>query len=275
MEGGALSPPQPVPGADEAAPSTRPHPASVHRERVPESALTVAAAGGELAGMSSPAKVPVGLLVKLGLVTGVAVAVGVLLLRGVDVRGLIDQVFALVREAGPWAFFGSMAVLPACGFPISPYYLTAGEAFAGQMTMPGVLAAALLANSVQFALSFWLAHRALRPLVEWLLAQAKYRVPQVKPENETTVAVLVRVTPGPPLCMQSYLLGLSGVRFRTYMWVSVAVQGLMGSAFIVFGKALMSGKGGLALLGLMVLVFAIAVVQLVRKRFAKRDAGPA
>ncbi len=229
--------------------------------------------GGELAGMSSPAKVPVGLLVKLGLVAIAVIVVAVLVLRGVDVRGLIDQVFALVREAGPWAFFGSMAVLPAVGFPISPFYLTAGEAFAGQMTMPGVLAAALVANSVQFALSFWLAQRAFRPVVEWLLAQAKYRVPQVKPENETTVAVLVRVTPGPPLCMQSYLLALSGVRFRTYLWVSIAVQGLMGSAYIVFGKALMSGKGGLALLGLMVLVFAIAAVQLVRKRLAQRDAG--
>ncbi len=224
---------------------------------------------------SSPAKVPVGFWVKLGLVAVAAIVVAVLVLRGVDVRGLIDRVFAVVREAGPWAYFGSMAVLPTFGFPISPYYLTAGEAFAPQMTMPGVLAAALVANTVQFALSFWLAHRALRPVVEWILSHTKYRVPQVKPENEMTVAVLTRVTPGPPLCMQSYLLGLSGVRFCTYMWVSVAVQGVMGSAFIVFGKALMSGKGGLALLGLMVLVVAIAAVQLVRKRFAKRDAGAA
>lgn len=224
---------------------------------------------------SSPAKVPVGFWVKLGLVAVAAIVVAVLVLRGVDVRGLIDRVFAFVRAAGPWAFFGSMAVFPSFGFPISPYYLTAGEAFAPQMTMAGVLAAALLANTVQFAFSFWLAHRALRPLVEWVLSHTKYRVPQVKPENEVSVAVLTRVTPGPPLFMQSYLLGLSGVRFRTYMWVSVAVQGLMGSAFIVFGKAMMSGKGGLAFLGLLVLVIAIAVVQLVRKRLAKRNAGAA
>jgi uncharacterized membrane protein YdjX (TVP38/TMEM64 family) len=238
--------------------------------------LTVRSGDGELAGMSSfPAKVPVGLLVKLGLVAVAGLVLVVLLLRGVDVRGLIDRVFTVVREAGPWAYFASMAVFPSFGFPISPYYLTAGEAFAPQMTMPGVLAAALLANTVQFAFSFWLAHRALRPAVEWVLCHTKYHVPQVKPENETTVAVLTRVTPGPPLFLQSYLLGLSGVRFRTYMWVSVAVQGLMGSAFIVFGKALMSGKGGMALLGLMVLVFAVAVVQLVRKRLAKRDAGQA
>lgn len=230
---------------------------------------------GELAVMSSPAKVPVGLLVKLGIVAAVGVVGAVLVLRGVDVRGLIDQLFAMVRDAGPVVYFGAMAVLPVLGFPISPFYLTAGEAFAPQMTLPGVLVAALAANTVQFALSFWLAHRALRPAVEWVLSHTKYRVPRVKPENELTIAMLTRVTPGPPLFLQSYLLGLSGVRFRTYMLVSVGVQALTGSAFIVFGKALMSGKGGMALLGLLVLVAAVALVQLLRKRFTKRDAGTA
>ncbi len=223
--------------------------------------------------MSSSAKVPVGLLVKLGVGVAALAVVAVLVLRGVDLRGLVDRLFVMVREAGPLAFFGSMAVLPAFGFPISPYYLTAGEAFGAQLTMPGVLLAALAANTLQFAFTFWLAHRALRPAVEWVLSHTKYRVPQVKSENEVTVSVLTRVTPGPPLFLQSYLLGLSGVRFRTYMWVSVLVQAVMGSAFIIFGKALMSGKGGMALLGVLVLVAALAAVQLLRKRMARRDVG--
>lgn len=224
---------------------------------------------------SSPAKVPVGLLVKLGLVVVVGLVLAALLLRGVDVRGLVDAVFVWIREAGPWVFFGAMALLPAFGFPIAPFYLIAGEAFAAQLTLPGVIAAALSSMAVNFALSFWLSHRALRPLAERLLSRTKYRVPQVSPENETTVAVLVRVTPGPPLFVQSYLLGLSGVRFRTYMAVSLGAHVFMGTGFIVCGKALMSGKGGMAVLGVMVLVVAVALVQLVRKRVAKRDAGTA
>lgn len=224
---------------------------------------------------SFPAKVPVGLLVKLGLVAVAGIVAAVLLLRGVDVRGLVDATFVRIREAGPCAFFGAQAILPAFGFPISPFYLIAGEAFAAQLTLPGVIAAAILANALQFAFSFWLAHRAMRPLVEWAMARTKYRVPQVSPENEREVAVLVRVTPGPPLFFQSYLLGLSGVRFRTYMWVSVGVQALIGSGVIVCGKALMSGKGGLAMLGLMALLFAVAIIQLLRKRMAKRDGGNA
>ena len=241
-----------------------------------ETSLTVANGDGELAGMSSsPAKVPVGLLVKLGVAAVAALVFVALVLRGVDLRGLVNQAFDWIRSAGPWVYFGAIAVLPAFGFPISLFYFTAGPAFAAQMTLPGVIVATLVALAVNFALSYWLAHRALRPMVEWLLSHTKFRVPRVSPENELTVAVLVRVTPGPPLFLQSYILGLSGVRFRTYMAVSMAAQVVYCSGFIVFGKALVEGKGRMALIGGGLLVAAVALVQILRKRFAKRDAGQA
>ncbi len=216
-----------------------------------------------------------GLLVKLGLAAVAVGALGVLALRGVDLRALLNQGFDLIRDAGPWAFFGAMAVLPAFGFPITLFYLAAGPAFGTQMTMPGVVAAALAALTVNFALTYWLAHRALRPAAEWLLAHTRFRVPQVTAENELTVAVLMRVMPGPPLFLQGYILGLSGVRFRTYMLVSLAVQGALGAGVIVFGKALVEGKGGMALMGALLLVAAGVMLQILRKRFAKRDAGRA
>ena len=97
-----------------------------------ETALTVRGGDGELAGMSSsPAKVPVGLLVKLGVVAVALGVLAVLALRGVDLRGLVNQAFDSIRSAGPWVYFGSIAVLPAFGFPISLFYFTAGPAFAG------------------------------------------------------------------------------------------------------------------------------------------------
>lgn len=230
--------------------------------------------------MLSRGKLPVGLLVKLGLALAVLITLGVLLLRGVDVRaadvrGAIDAGFVQIRAAGPWAFFGAMALLPVAGFPLSPFYLAAGEAFAARLTMPGVLALAFVANAVQFALSFWVAHRALRPLITRLLARTRYQVPQVSPENELSVALLLRVTPGPPMFLQNYLLGLSGIRFRTYMLASLAVQGVLGSATIIFGQALLSGRGGLAVLGFFVLVAAFALVRLFRQRIASRNAGRA
>lgn len=222
--------------------------------------------------MSSPKKLPVGLLIKLAVVAVVLLAGAILLLRGVDVRGLVAQVFEQIRAAGPVVFFLAMCVLPAIGAPISAFYFAAGPAFGPTLGMPLVVLFSLLALAVNLAFTFWLAHKALRPIAEWLLGKFGYRVPQVTPENELSVAVLLRVTPGPPYFMQGFLVALAGVRFRTYMIVSFGVQAMMGIAFIVFGRAIMDGKGGLALLGLGLLGGGVVVVQMLRRKFAKRNA---
>ena len=70
-------------------------------------------------------KIIVGAVVGAG---GVAMML-LMLLRGVDGRGVLDHVLTVVRDAGPWMFFGAMAVLPAVGFPMSPFTLSAGPVF--------------------------------------------------------------------------------------------------------------------------------------------------
>jgi uncharacterized membrane protein YdjX (TVP38/TMEM64 family) len=225
--------------------------------------------------MSVPAKVPVGLLVKVALAALAVGAVAVFVLRGVDVRGLAQQGFEWVRGAGPWVFFGTMVVLPALGFPLSLYYLAAGPAFGEQMGMPGVIAAAMSAIALNLALTYWLSHRGVRPLVEWLLRRTPYRVPKVRPDNELAVAILVRTTPGPPFFLQGYILGLAGVSFRTYMLVPFVVQSVIGTGFILFGRALMEGKGRMAMIGVLLLVAMLSGVQIVRRKLAKHDAGDA
>jgi hypothetical protein len=107
------------------------------------------------------------------------------------------------------------------------------------MTLPGVIAATLVALAVNFALTFWLAHRALRPLVERLLAHTQFRVPQVSPENELTVAVLMRGH-GPPLFLQATSRALRRAGPHVHD-VSKACS-RDGSGVIVFGKALVEGK---------------------------------
>ena len=89
------------------------------------------------------------LLIKLAVAAFVALTGAALVLRGLDLRALMDQALALMREVGPGIFFAAMTVLPAAGFPISPFWLTAGPVFAGQLGLPVVFAccgAALAAN---------------------------------------------------------------------------------------------------------------------------------
>ena len=75
---------------------------------------------------------------------------------------------------------------------------------------------------VTYVLARWLA----RPWLEKLVLRFGYRWPQVPSDEYWEVAILLRVTPGPPFFLQSAILGLAQVPVRVYVIVSVLVAGL-------------------------------------------------
>jgi uncharacterized membrane protein YdjX (TVP38/TMEM64 family) len=164
-----------------------------------------------------------------------------------------------------------MALLPAIGAPLMAFTITAGTAFAGQMTMGGVLAATLFAIGINIALTHWLARRAVRPLLERLLKRFGYAVPRVTAENELSIALLVRLTPGPPFFLQSYILGLAEVSFRLYMIVSWLCVLPWAVGAVVLGRGLFEGNFTVVATGLGVLIAAVVAVQLIRRKLAKRE----
>jgi len=214
---------------------------------------------------------PRGLLIKGGVLVLAVLVVGALALRGVPVRDGIDQGMTMVRSAGPWVFFFAMAVLPLFGAPLLAFTIPAGEAFAGQMTLGGVIAAALAAIALNLALTYWLAHRAVRPLLERLTERFGYTVPRVTPGNALTVALLVRLTPGPPFFLQSYLLGLAAIPFRLYMFVSWFCVLPWAVGAVVLGRGVLNGNFKMAVMGVGVIIATVAAVQLIRRKVAKRE----
>jgi uncharacterized membrane protein YdjX (TVP38/TMEM64 family) len=234
--------------------------------------LTVPAAGRHVAPMQEARPgAGKGLLIKGVVLVVIVLGAGVLALRGVDFRALGDQLIVMIRDAGPWVFFGAMALLPAVGAPLSAFTITAGTAFAGQLTMGGVLAATLFAIGINIALTYWLARRAVRPLLERLLKRFGYAVPRVTAENELSIALLVRLTPGPPFFLQSYILGLAEVSFRLYMIVSWLCVLPWAIGAVVLGRGLFEGNFGVVATGLGVLIAAVVAVQLIRRKLAKRE----
>jgi uncharacterized membrane protein YdjX (TVP38/TMEM64 family) len=197
-------------------------------------------------------------------------AVAVLVLRGMDYRAVEEQSIALVRSAGPWAFFAGAALLPAIGAPLSFFTILSGELFAPRMTLLGVIAAMFVAIAVNLALTYWLARYALRPLISRLAAYYGYGIPKVTPENALSVALVVRLTPGPPYFLQSYILGMAEMPFGLYMVVSWLCQLPWGIGFIVLGKGLFNGNFKMAIYGVGLIVVATVVVQQLRKRYASR-----
>ncbi len=209
------------------------------------------------------------LLLKLAVAGAVVLAGGVLVWRGVDVKGLVVQGMALIAGAGPWVFFGAMAVLPALGAPLLAFALPAGPAFIPLWGRGGVLLAYGVAIALNLALTYWLARYALRPLVARLVARLGYRMPPIARDEQVEVTVLVRVTPGTPFCLQSYLLGLGEVPFLTYMAVSWPVAMAYGTGFVLAGDAIVHGEARMAILGASVLVVAVIAVHLLRKHYGK------
>lgn len=209
-------------------------------------------------------------IVKLAVVAVALLGVAVLLLRGVDLGALKDRVMAMMRDAGPVVFFTAMLLLPAAGVPMLAFTIPAGEAYAPQLGLLGVLALTLVILALNLALIYWLARYALRPLLLGLIKRYGYSVPRVTPENALTVILVVRLT-GSPYAVQGYILGLAEVPFRIYMIASWLCVLPWAAGAVVLGQGIMNGNFKLVGLGLAVLAVAVVAVQLLRKKFAKRE----
>ena len=189
-----------------------------------------------------------------------------------SVRESIDAGIVTLQDAGPWVFFGALAILPAVGFPISFFYLAAGTAFAERMGMGGVLVATGLALLTNLALTYWLARYGLRPWLLEIIGRTKYRIPVVPPAEYAEITLILRITPGPPFFLQGCLLGLAEIPFGTYLWISWLVAMAYAIGVIVSGDAILHGKGGLAFLGLSALVAVTLIVHLLRRHYGKKRA---
>ena len=209
-------------------------------------------------------------LVKFGAVVLVMLVGAGLVARGYDVKGAIEQGLTLVRSAGPLVFFLSMALLPAVGAPQMAFTLTAGPLFGAQLGMGLVVLFALLAMFFNMVLSYWMASRVLRPVLEALLRRLGYKIPQVKKGDETGLIVLLRVTPGIPFPVQNYLLGLARASFGRYLLISFLIQGPLNAAFVVFGDALLHGKGQMAFYGISAIVVLLVGTHLLRKHYTRK-----
>jgi uncharacterized membrane protein YdjX (TVP38/TMEM64 family) len=189
--------------------------------------------------------------------------------RGYDVHEGFDWVLAWVRGLGPWPFFTLMTLLPAIGAPLSIFTLTAGPLFAPVMGLPMVVLLALLSLAVNLALTYALARWMLRPWLERLCVWLGFGIPEVAENDRRALVLLVRVTPGTPYMLQSYLLGMAKIPFALYFMISWAVVSLYACAFILFGDALVQGRGKQVLLAASLFVALTVAVRFLRKRMQR------
>ncbi len=210
------------------------------------------------------------LLIKLAVAALVLLVAAGLIARGYDIKSMIQQGLALIRDAGPVVFFTAMALLPAAGVPLTFFTLTAGSVFSPQLGAPVVIALALAAITVNMAMSYFLAHRAFRPALEALVRRLGYKLPSVGSSDVNDLIVLLRVTPGVPFPVQNYLLGLAAVPFGRFLLISALIQLPINGAIILFGDALLSGRGRIAFVSLLLMLALMSGAHLVRKHYGSK-----
>ncbi|MCW1923093.1 hypothetical protein OKA05_11060 [Luteolibacter arcticus] len=113
------------------------------------------------------------------------------------------------------AFF----MLPLIGFPITPMLVVAGIrfGFGGGMA---VAAGAILFHHV---VAFRLTHGLFRERLRNRLGRAGHGIPAIDPKHQAWFTALFAAVHGPPYAPKLYLLALTDVPFRIYLWVGAPI----------------------------------------------------
>jgi uncharacterized membrane protein YdjX (TVP38/TMEM64 family) len=216
------------------------------------------------------------LLPKLALAAVLLVSAGLVVLKEQHpLLAILGRVMAAVTRLGPWAFFAAMAILPALGVPSTLFTVTAGSAFSAQLGMTGVVAAGVAAMTINIALTYVLARWVLRAWLQRLLTRFGYRLPEVEKGDVTDLIIVLRVTAGIPLCVQNYLLGLANAPPARYFVLSYLIAWPTTAAYLLFGDALLHGKGKMILGALTMIVFLSVGTHFLRRHYASRKAAAA
>lgn len=174
--------------------------------------------------------------------------------------GLLNTGHSFLGE-NPWALILVMATLPGLGFPSSPVLVLFGVVMVPQFGMPTAVALAIAAQSL---CSIWTYALAAGPLKELLLRYVlrKRTLPEISEHKLIRLGLILRLTPGIPYALQNIAIGILGMRFRDYLFVSIPTTSLWTAGFVMTGGALFKGQLGWTMTGLMILVVLILATRM-------------
>jgi uncharacterized membrane protein YdjX (TVP38/TMEM64 family) len=167
-------------------------------------------------------------------------------------------------RAHPVLLFAAIAILPGFAFPVSPLLILAGVVWGANLQSCGLALAAVLINITWSQL---LAAGPGRKIIQKLLGKYWETWSKKSTPADWRLACILRITPGIPLCVQNYLLGLLDVRLRDSLLIAIPTQGLYVCGFVLTGGAIFKGQTGLLIIGISILIAASLTLKLVLKKF--------
>jgi len=215
-------------------------------------------------GDDRPTRTTASPLLVAGSIGLVALALGAALLAPESITASARLAWSSLQSAPAPIYFAVMSIALLAPVPASVLYLTAGPLYG---ILPSLLwiAPALAINAL---LVHVIASSLLRPRLERLVARRGLKIPALETHaDENLFIVLVRITPGIPYFVQSWLLGLAGVRRAPFVLITVAIQMLYATGFVVLGRSAFEGDAAIAIAALAALVVVSLGARQIHKRF--------
>lgn len=174
--------------------------------------------------------------------------------------------WSLLKSAPAPIYFACMAVIILAPVPASVFYITAGSLYGivpSLLWIAPVLAVnALLVHSL---VGGW-----LRPRVERLIAGRGLQIPKLNTRNDQVLFItLIRITPGIPYFIQSWVLGLANVDRMPFLVITVGIQMFYATGFVVLGRSAFEGEFGLTIGAIALLVAVSIIARIVHTRFRR------
>jgi uncharacterized membrane protein YdjX (TVP38/TMEM64 family) len=176
----------------------------------------------------------------------------------------MDLILTWCRENPAWIFL-AIAILPGFAIPSSPLLILAGITWG---TTPKSCALALAAVAINIIWSHLLAAGPARKLLTRILGPRLIRFQTQSRADHIRLATLVRFTPGVPLCVQNYALGLLGVPLRTSLAIAIPTTAVHVCGLVLTGGAIFEGRLGTLLLGISLILIATIAIHFIRRKIA-------
>lgn len=149
-----------------------------------------------------------------------------------------QAVLRVLRDLGPWWFYGGLVILPLAFVPTSPFYFLAGAAFPMWVNLVGVSVALLL----NLTLAYWVGHFFLRSFSLRMAEKFFGKKLQIRKERQWAFALLIKMAPGVSPTLKSYVMSAVGIPFGIYIIVSWVITMFYAVGLIFFGASFEQGN---------------------------------
>lgn len=172
----------------------------------------------------------------------------------------------ILRDNPAWIFL-AIAILPSFAIPSSPLLILAGIVWGATWQ---ACAIAISATAINIIWSHLVAAGPAHQLLNRLIGHRLARFRNLSTADQFRVVTVIRLTPGIPLCVQNYGLGLLGTPLRLSLLLALPTTGLHICGLVLTGGAIFEGHYGLIILGISILIVTGILIHFLRSKIAQR-----